>query len=153
MTENRLHLSADTLDVLTRQMTVAVTRCSRDFRYLWANQKYADWLRRPLLNIVGHKIADVLGPEAFESLLPRFKQVLAGEDASYEEEINLSGIGKRWVSATLTPTFESGGSVDGWVAVVLDITEKKREEDARFRHAGERIKLPSTSIRRQTGPR
>jgi PAS domain S-box-containing protein len=135
MTENSLHLSAETLDLVTRQMAVAVTRCSRDFRYLWANQKYADWLRRPLENIVGHKIIDVLGTEAFEALLPWFKQVLAGEIASYEEQINVSGIGKRWLSATYTPTFDGGGSVDGWVAVVLDITEKKREEDARFRHA------------------
>jgi PAS domain S-box-containing protein len=119
------HLSAETLDVVTRQMAVAVTRCSRDFRYLWANQRYADWLRRPLEDIVNHQIADVLGPEAFEALLPSFKQVLAGENASYEEEVNLAGIGKRWLSATYTPTFDSGGTVNGWVAVVLDITETR----------------------------
>ena len=129
------HLSAETLDVVTRQMAVAVTRCSRDFRYLWTNQRYADWLRRPLEDIVNHQIADVLGPEAFEALLPSFKQVLAGENASYEEEVNLAGIGKRWLSATYTPTFDSSGTVNGWVAVVLDITEKRREEEARFRHA------------------
>jgi PAS domain S-box-containing protein len=133
--KKREHLSAETLELVTRQMAVAVTRCSRNFRYFWANQGYADWLRRPLENIVGHDIADVLGPEAFEALLPKFRQVLAGQTANYEEEINVTGIGKRWVSATYTPTFDLEGSVDGWVAVVLDTTEKKREEEARFRHA------------------
>jgi PAS domain S-box-containing protein len=123
------------LDVVTRQMAVAVARCSRDFRFLWVNQRYADWLRRSPEDIVGHPIAEVLGGEAFQALLPSFKQVLAGENASYEEEVNLSGIGKRWLSATYTPTRNRGGTVDGWVAVVLDITEKKREEGARFKHA------------------
>jgi len=130
----RDHLSAEMLDVVTQQMAVAVARCSRDFRFLWANQRYADWLRRSPEDIVGHPIPEVLGAEAFQALLPSFKQVLAGENASYEEEVNVSGIGKRWLSATYTPTRNTDGTVDGWVAVVLDTTEKKREEEARFKH-------------------
>jgi len=129
------HYVLETLELATKQMAAAVSRCSRDFRYLWANQKYADWLRRPLENILDHPIADVLGSDAFETLLPYFKQVLTGTNVSYEEELNVPGIGKRWVSAAYTPTFDIDGTVDGWVAIILDITEKKRAEEARFRHA------------------
>jgi len=129
------HYVLETLELATKQMGAAVSRCSRDFRYLWANQKYADWLRRPLENILDHPIADVLGSDAFETLLPYFKQVLTGTNVSYEEELNVPGIGKRWVSAAYTPTFDIDGTVDGWVAIILDITEKKRAEEARFRHA------------------
>ena len=46
-------------------MAAAVTRCSRDLRYLWVNQGYADWVRRPVHEIIGHHIGEVVGAEAF----------------------------------------------------------------------------------------
>src|SRR5215469_10330383 len=67
----------DTLELVTNEMAVAVTRCSADFRYLWANQAYADWLQRPLREIVGHPILNVMGKDAFEALLPHFTRVLS----------------------------------------------------------------------------
>ena len=69
----------ETLDLVTKQMGVAVTRCGRDLRYLWANQEYANWMQRPLDEIIGRPIVDVLGKEAFESLRCYFESVLTGE--------------------------------------------------------------------------
>ena len=125
----------ETLETLTTQMAVAVTRCSRDFRYLWANQAYADWIQRPLNEIVGHPILDVLGRDAFEALRPHFNRVLTGETVFYEQVTNFRLIGPRWTSATYTPTLDVNGGASGWIAVVLDVTERKRAEEARFRHA------------------
>jgi PAS domain S-box-containing protein len=118
----------ETLELVTRQMGAAVTCCSRDFRYLWANQVYADWLQLRLSSIPGQRIADVLGTEAFETLRGHFERVLAGENVSYEDEVYFPGVGKRWVSATYTATFDQHGIANGWVAVVLDFTERKRAE-------------------------
>jgi len=118
----------DDLELVTNGMAVAVTRCSRDFRYLWANQGYAQWLQRPLDEIVGRPIRDVLGREAFECLRHHFDRVLAGNKVSYEAETNFLGIGKRWISAAYSPTFDAHAMANGWVAVVLDITERKRAE-------------------------
>ena len=39
----------DMLELVTKRMAAAVTRCSRDLGYLWTNQSYANWIRRPLL--------------------------------------------------------------------------------------------------------
>jgi PAS domain S-box-containing protein len=116
------------LELVSREMAAAVARCSRDFRYLWANQGYADWLQRPLNEIVGRPIVDVLGEEAFEALLPHFERVLAGQKVHYEQETNFRGLGKRWISAIYTPTLDADGSANGWVAVVLDTTVRKRAE-------------------------
>lgn len=133
--QERSHDILDTLELVTNEMAVAVTRCTADFRYLWANQAYADWLQRPLSEIVGRPILNVLGKEAFEALLPYFTRVLSGQRVQYEQETNVQGIGSRWISATYTPTLGSEGTANGWVAVVLDVTERRRAEESRFRHA------------------
>jgi PAS domain S-box-containing protein len=129
------HQALETLELVTQQMAAAVARCSRDLRYVWANQAYAKWIQRPPESILGQSIEDVLGTQAFESLRKHFEQVLSGSEVRFQEEVDVRGIGKRWVSAAYAPIRDSNGAVDGWVSVVLDITDRKREEEARFRHA------------------
>src|SRR5262249_34730599 len=106
----------ETLELAMNQIGV-VTRCSRDFRYLWVNHVFAYSIQVPLDKIIGPSMSEVLGEEAFESLRHHFARVLAGEKVIYEEEVNCRGVGCRWISATYTPTFDSRGVVDGWIGV------------------------------------
>jgi PAS domain S-box-containing protein len=133
ITEQRT--AQETLELATKQMA-AVARCSRDFRYLWVNQGLADLIQRPLDEIVGRPILDVLGVETFEALRPHFERALAGEKVSYEEEVNYRGIGRRWISANYTPTLDASGATDGWVAVIVDVTKRRRAEEALRRSEG-----------------
>jgi len=119
----------ETLELATRQIAANVIRCSRDFRYLWANQAYADRLQLPMDKIVGQPIVDVVGEETFETLRPHFERVLTGEKVSYEEQVNFRCMGQRWISATYIPTIDAAGVVTGWVGVVVDITERKQTEE------------------------
>jgi PAS domain S-box-containing protein len=132
--------SREMLDVITRQLAVAATRCSRDLRYLWASQEYANLLRRPLNEIVGRPIEKVLCQEVFQPLQQDYRRVLAGEKVHYEREMHLPGIGNRWIAGTYTPTFDAKKSVSGWVAVISDTTERKRAEEA-LRDSEERFSL------------
>jgi PAS domain S-box-containing protein len=118
------------LDIVTRETAVAAARCSRDFRYLWANQGCADVLQRPLAEIIGQPITNVLGAETFEALRPYFELVLAGEVVTYEREANYPGVGSKSILATYTPTFGADALVDGWIEVIVDISERKRAEEA-----------------------
>ena len=121
-------VSPAVLELVTGKMAVPVIRCTRDLRYAWANERYAEWIRRPVNDIIGAKIQDVLGTEAFLRLLPYFERVLSGQTSGYEEKIAFAGIGERWVSAVYTPTLDAQGKPDGWVAVVRDITDQKLME-------------------------
>lgn len=118
------------LQVVTSNMSIAVTRCSRDLRYLWANQCYSDWIGRPLRDIIGRSIQEVIGDEAFTSLSGYFYRVLAGEKVSFEQPVRYHHIGLRWISCVYTPTLGSSGTPDGWVSVIVDITKHKEVEEA-----------------------
>jgi PAS domain S-box-containing protein len=108
----------------------AVTRCSADLRYLWASDRYAAWLGVPTSEIVGRRIVDVIGEEGTRAIRPHVEGVLAGKPVKYEEQVRFKNIGLRWIQAEYSPTFDESGVVDGWVALVSDVTEKKRAEEA-----------------------
>jgi PAS domain S-box-containing protein len=118
------------LQLVTDSMSAPVARCSRDLKYLWVSQPYADWIDRPLNEIIGSPIVDVIGRKAFEQLRPYFDQVLRGEVVRYEEQVHFQGIGPRWINVVYTPTLNERGAPDGWVAVVIDIDDRKRMEEA-----------------------
>jgi PAS domain S-box-containing protein len=118
------------LQLVTDVMDAPVSRCSRDFRFLWVSKTFADWIGRPPEDVIDRPILDIIGEEAFQQLRPRFEQVLSGDKVSYEEEVDYRGLGRRWINARYTPTVDTTGVVDGWVAVVLDITDRKRTEAA-----------------------
>jgi PAS domain S-box-containing protein len=128
--EEAFRRTTEQLQIVTESMAAPVTRCSRDLKYLWVSKPYADWINRPPNEIVGRPILDILGPEAFERLRPHFQEVLSGQVVRYEEQIQFRGIGPRWISAVYTPTPGADGVPDGWVAVVLDITERRQTEEA-----------------------
>ena len=124
----------ETLDLVTKQMAAAVTRCSRDFRYLWVSQAYAEWLQCPLHEVIDAQYR-TCSVETHSDAVATFQLRALGQSVQYEQEIQFRGIGPRRISAHYTPTFDGKGGVDGWVAVVLDITQRTHAEMARFRHA------------------
>jgi PAS domain S-box-containing protein len=116
------------LESVTELMPAGVTHCTHDLRYAWANPRFGEWIGRSPKELVGQSIRDVIGPTAFTKLEPYFRRALAGERVEYEEEIDYEGLGRRWVHASYVPTRDRQGAVDGWVAVVIDVTDKKRLE-------------------------
>jgi two-component system CheB/CheR fusion protein len=128
--DEALRQELEKLQLITDVMSAPVTRISRDLRYLWVSQPYADWLGLSPDEIIGRLIADVIGQAAFERIRPHIERVLSGEVVKYEEQVNFKGIGPRWINAVYTPIFDSTGQPDGWVAVVIDIDDRKKAEEA-----------------------
>jgi len=117
--------------VIADTMPVAAVRCDREGRFLWVNQTYARWAGRPARELVGLRIIDVAGSRAMSEIQPFIDKVLAGEPIAYERVVELPGLGRHWVKWAYTPTHETAGRVDGWVANGMDIHAAKEAERTR----------------------
>jgi PAS domain S-box-containing protein len=105
-----------------------LTHCGRDLRYLSANPAYAQYIGLPLEQIVGRPIMEVMGQTAFEIIRPRVERVLSGERVEYEDKLTIGGELK-YIHVVYTPDRDASGNVVGWVASVMDISERKRIEE------------------------
>lgn len=126
--EQELRSTREQLQLVTDTMAAAVTRCSREHRYIWVNRRYAEWLAGPSEEIAGQMITDVLGAEGYNTLRPYIEQVLTGQRTEFETQVKYTTIGERWIHATYEPTRDASGVVDGWVAEVSDITALKKAQ-------------------------
>ena len=131
--EEGLRVAEEQLRSVTNNMAAAVTRCTRDLRYEWVSPIYAQWLGLSPDEIEGRPIVDVIGAEGLEGIRPHIERVLAGHKEDYVAFVNFTGPGLRWIHAVYVPTSDNTGSVNGWVAVVEDITERRHLDQERER--------------------
>jgi PAS domain S-box-containing protein len=143
--EKSLQSAQEQLQLVTDTMAVAVARCSRDMRYIWVSQGYTRWVQRPLEEINGRLIPEIIGEEAFATIRPHIETVLTGERVEYESLVNMQGRGLRWINAIYTPTYDRTNTPDGWVAVIVDITSHKELEEA-VRVSEERFRLAAEAV-------
>jgi PAS domain S-box-containing protein len=130
--EDKLREALQQLQLITENMAAGVTRCSRDLRYIWVSPSFAAWMGCTPEEIAGRPMLDVIGREAYETILPHMQKVLSGEREEYEAQVNYRGVGLRWIHAVYVPTKGADHKVDGWIAVVTDITDARRSRQESF---------------------
>jgi PAS domain S-box-containing protein len=118
------------LRIVADTMPAGAVRCSREQRFLWVNACYARWTGRPVEQIVGHSLSEIIGEEALRFIQPFLDRVLSGEQAQYERLVRLPALGERWMGWILTPTRNEHDELDGWVGIGTDIHDRKLAEDA-----------------------
>jgi PAS domain S-box-containing protein len=124
--EEALTTSSAQLRRFLEAAATGLVRLSRDQRYLSANSAYGAIVGLPPDQIVGRRIVDVIGADAWETIRPYVARVLRGERVEYETLIPLPAAGRQF-HVVYTPEKE-GEEIGGWVASITDITEFKRVE-------------------------
>jgi diguanylate cyclase (GGDEF)-like protein/PAS domain S-box-containing protein len=115
------------LRLVTDAMPALVAYFDENFRHVLVNKTYEEWLMLKSQDIIGKTMPEVLG-ETFEGLRSYVEGVLAGHTQTFETNMSHRLAGTRFVQIILTPDF-SDGVVRGFVAHILDLTERKRAED------------------------
>src|SRR4026207_801373 len=109
-----------------------ITRCSRDLCYVFVSRAYARMLGRNAADIQGKSIVAIMGEEGFATIKPYIERVLTGARVEYESDVSVAGVGQRTLQVVYTPDVDEEGSVIGWIASILDVTDRKTAGDARM---------------------
>jgi PAS domain S-box-containing protein len=113
---------------------------AEELRYQFVNQRHLKNFGLREEEIVGSRVADILGPEKFAFARPYIDKALSGEPASYINQFILQGE-PRWVNVNYVPSVDESGRVRGIVVLTHDITESKRAEEALRRSEEEHKEL------------
>ncbi len=97
-------------------------------RFRFVNKAYATRFGLTPQEVVGKYLWDVVGREAYETLRPYVDRVLAGEPVEFEIEVPYKEIGRHYMHCAYAPELRSDGKVLGLIAVITDVTERKRAE-------------------------
>jgi len=99
-----------------------ISRVDRDLKYVYVNDQFENVYERPLEQILGQRVVDVLGQKMFEWNESFFLQALAGKKSAYvTREVTHSGEERFWLM-NLVPDLLCESKVEGFYAVALDIT-------------------------------
>jgi PAS domain S-box-containing protein len=128
----------DRLYRITDNATVLMAQADIEHRYTFVNAPYARRFGLMPRDVVGRRIPDVVGNEAFAQLEPYINRVLAGERVEFETELDYRDLGKQYMRCAYQPERDADGKVTGYVASLLNITQRKRVEEA-LRQSAQRL--------------
>jgi PAS domain S-box-containing protein len=118
------------LQLVTDSLPVLVSYVDRERRYRFVNRRYGDWFGRPLAEIMGAALWEVAGEAAYESIRTHVDRALAGGEVTYETSaVPYQGTEPHWLHATYVPHVHDG-EVQGFVAFIEDVSERKRAGDS-----------------------
>lgn len=128
--EDALRAKEAELDTMMNQTPFMLTRCTKDLRYRFVSPAYAAMLHRNPDDIAGKPIIEVMGEEGFKTIAPYVERVLQGERVEYEAKVDFRSDGAPYLHVVYTPDRDDAGNVVGWFASIVDITERRRAEEA-----------------------
>lgn len=128
--EESLHAKEQQLQRIADLTPIGLTECTSDLKYKFVNRAYAEMLGLPPGQIAGRLIAEVMGEAGFATIEPYVTRVLRGERVEYETDVPLNNVGRRSLRVVYVPQRNPHGRVEGWVASISDVTERKRLENA-----------------------
>jgi PAS domain S-box-containing protein len=128
----RLAASEQQLRLVTDAAPVFIYYVDTERRYRFANRPYAERYGRTPEDIVGRRVAEVVGAERYAAVERHLTRALAGHPVTFE--VSRAGTdGLRQLQITYVPDPGPRGTVRGVVALINDITERKRADDERAR--------------------
>lgn len=143
--EEALRKSEQELRLITDALPVLISYIDSEQRYRFNNKAYEEWFGHSRPEIRGKHIKEVLGESAYKSIKRYVEAALAGQEVTFESFIPYKDGGTRYVNATYVPHFGEQGEIKGFFALINDLTEHKKTDDA-LQTSEEKLKNVFASI-------
>ncbi|MBF2094056.1 MAG: PAS domain S-box protein [Synechococcales cyanobacterium K44_A2020_017] len=127
--EAALRQNQDQLHVLIDALPVCISYIDRHQRYRYVNANYQVWFGQTPAEFDGKTVAEVIGEAAYKVVQGYIERVLAGETVTYEATVPFPN-DVRYIHGTLVPDLDSRGQVQGYYAVILDLSDRHQLEQA-----------------------
>jgi PAS domain S-box-containing protein len=122
--------SAAQLKSITDTLPALVSYIDTEERYRFVNRAYEEWFGVKPEELLGKTIAELLGEQSYARFKERFQAALSGRTVRYEQELTIKDGKTLYVQPHYIPDFDAEGRIRGFVALVLDLTDRKRAEEA-----------------------
>ncbi len=133
--EEALRAKEKELEQIVTQTPFMLTRCARDLRYRYVSHAYAKMVGLTAEQLAGKPIVEVLGKKALATIMPYIERALAGETVSYETAVPFQNKKPHFLHGVYVPDKDANGEIVGWIASIIDVTERKKAEAAAMRLA------------------
>jgi PAS domain S-box-containing protein len=139
--ENAIRKSEAKLQAITQNAPMLLNLKDMEGRYQFVNDVYAQWVRKPVDEIIGKTVTEIFSNRTLDTILEQEAKVLAtGEPAEFEAlAMSAEGDGERMMQYIKFPVRDDKGAVSGVGTAIMDVTDRKRadlalkESEARFR--------------------
>ena len=120
-------------------LPVMIAFVAPDLSLGFANQPLAEWFEIPRRELLGMKIADIIGKGGLAKREPLYRRALAGERLFFASEFDHPKRGTVALQSHFIPWADADGTVRGFFILQQDVTEQRtaerslRESEERFR--------------------
>nr|MBC8240923.1 PAS domain S-box protein [Alphaproteobacteria bacterium] len=111
---------------ITDNLPVLIAYFDRDLHYRAVNRLYETWYQKPVSEIIGRHMSEIMLPETYTQLEETIQRALAGEVVMYEGESQTPDGVHRYRRVHYLPHRAEDGEVLGFYSLVEDISEFRR---------------------------
>ena len=123
----RLRESEEQLRLISDEAPALIAFVDADQRYRFVSRLYEEWFQRPVREMEGKHVREVVGEEAYAGLRAFVERGLAGERFEFEAHAAYP-TGRRHIHASFVPRFE-GDRVVGYLSLITDVTDRVRAQE------------------------
>jgi PAS domain S-box-containing protein len=138
--EAAVQASEAQLRLVTDHASVFLLQCDREHRFKFVNRPYAARFGLEPQHIIGARIPDIIGADAYALIQPHIAAALEGQRVEFDIELPFEQLGRRWMHVVYVPEWAPYGDVIGFVGILIDLSRRKWAEEA-LRDSEERLKL------------
>ena len=128
--QDTLRLQEEQLRLVIDEVPALISYVDSEQCYQFTNKRYEEWFGHSRQEVQGKHLQEILGQDAYEKILPHVEEVLRGKEVSFASWVDYKGAGKRHVQINYVPHLDDHGVACGFLAFILDLTERKRAEEA-----------------------